>query len=410
MGKIVLLLVALSCIVHAQGTWQLVGFENINVKCIAQDWQDTLNMLIAYADSIYRSSDGGTSWSFAADFAGLPVNYLFYDPFDIDTVYAAVGQGTYSDGIYRSTNGGYEWEVLEWIYIPTCIVIPGWPVDLIVVGSNGSGVFKSEDNGAAWQVWNDGLGDLHVHSLGYSCPTESFPVFSAGTESGLFIKPYNGWIQAPGIPTDLRVSDIAYQSSGVGFATVTGGSWSDGIYVSSNYGISWQISDYWIYPSCIVVNPPWDSGHVFAGDSGLGIKHSSDMGTTWQELNAGLGNLYINMFSYCYLDTARLFCATQSGLYRFHSEPGIVEQEILDYAIFKIPLSILHAEQPIPIVYQDQGKKYSLDIIDPAGRKIRTDLITQSTTTLPGLKRPGVYFIVLQDQGNYCTKKIIVVD
>ena len=153
MGKIVFSLILMICLSSAQGTWQLIGFENVNAKCIAQDWQDTLNMLIAYADSIYRSSDGGTSWSFAADFAGLPVNYLFYDPFDIDTVYAAVGQGAYSDGIYRSTNGGYDWEVLEYFYYPTQIAI-GLPPKTLVLSSNGSGVFKSEDNGATWQAWS----------------------------------------------------------------------------------------------------------------------------------------------------------------------------------------------------------------------------------------------------------------
>ncbi|MCK4251494.1 hypothetical protein KAX97_08590 [candidate division WOR-3 bacterium] len=106
MGKIISVFAALLCLVSAQTNWGLVGFENENVKCIAQHPQDTSIMLISIADSIYRSSDGGYSWSFVVDFWSLSVNCLTFDPLQSDTVFALVGDGTESDAIYRSTDAG----------------------------------------------------------------------------------------------------------------------------------------------------------------------------------------------------------------------------------------------------------------------------------------------------------------
>ncbi|MCK4673361.1 hypothetical protein KAT67_05195, partial [candidate division WOR-3 bacterium] len=114
MGKLISVIAALLCFVSAQTNWELVGFENENVKCIAQHPQDTSIMLISIADSIYRSADGGYSWSFVAGFWGLPVNCLTFDPLYGDTVFALIGNGSYSDGIYRSTDAGNTWAVLEW--------------------------------------------------------------------------------------------------------------------------------------------------------------------------------------------------------------------------------------------------------------------------------------------------------
>lgn len=415
MGKLISVFAALLCLVSAQTNWELVAFENENVKCIAQHPQDTCIMLISIADSIYRSLDGGYSWSFVAGFWGLTVNCLTFDPLQSDTVFALIGNGSYSDGIYRSTDAGYTWDILEWFLSPLCMTIPGFPYPFMLVGCDGWGIFKSEDGGATWQTWNDGLTDLHVHSLDFCMPFDSFPIFYAGTEHGFFYKSWDGWIQANGIPTDLRVSSISYNKSGeFGFATVTGGSWSDGIYKSVNYGMTWQVVDWWIYPACIAINPwsyePWDTVSVFAGDSGLGIKHSGDMGTTWQETNAGLGNLYINMLSYHMLDTLRLFCATQGGLYRYDYEPGINEHTTIAPSFIKIPVSVLRTDQPVPVYCNIKAGNIVLDIINPVGRIIRTDVITKSTTSISCIAQPGMYFIVFRN-GEYCyTKKIIVVD
>jgi len=417
MRKLVFVYVILICLASAQTNWGLVGFENENVKCIAQHPQDTSIMLISIADSIYRSVDGGYSWSFVTRFWGLPVNCLTFDPLQSDTVFALIGNGSYSDGIYRSTDAGNTWDILAWFISPLCMTIPGFPYPFMLVGCDGLGIFKSEDCGNSWESWNNGLTDLHIYALDYCNPFDSFPIFFAGTSHGLFYKGFNGWLQANGIPTNVKVSSISYHITGaLGFATVTGGSWSDGIYRSTDYGQNWQVVDWWIYASCVAVNPMWfhypeDTCSVFAGDSGLGIKRSTDCGAIWNEINTGLGNLYINSLSFHPEDTLRLFAATQGGLYRYDYEPGINEDVTsLCGTKIEVPLSILRAGEPILVKCDNIKGSVEIKIINTAGRKVRIDKITENTTLLKPLKRKGIYFIIFEKDEYYCSKKIIVID
>ena len=177
-----------------------------------------------------------------------------------------------------------------------------------------------------------------------------------------------------------------------------------------------QAVDWWIYASCIAMNPMWfyypeDTCSVFAGDSGLGIKRSTDCGAIWNEINTGLGNLYINSLSFHPEDTLRLFAATQGGLYRYDYEPGINEDiTSLHGAEIEVPLSILRAGEPILVKCNNIKGSVEIKIIDTAGRKVRIDKITKNTTLLKPLKRKGIYFIIFEKDEYYCNKKIIIID
>ncbi len=413
----ILVLATFVCLASAQGHWKLVDFETRNVQCVTQHPQDTSIMLVSTADSIYRSSDGGDSWTFVAHFWGLPVNCLTL--WFGDTSYALVGRGSYSDGIYRSTDSGLTWNVRGWFLIPLSMCIPSYPSPFMLVGCESLGVFMSEDNCTSWELWNEGLDDLHIYALDYCMPFDSFPVFFAGTAQGLFYREWDEWTQASGIPTNVRVSSISHHKIGeLGFATVTGDSWSDGIYRSTDFGQNWQVVDWWVYPSCVVMNPQWwaleDTLSIFAGDSGLGIKRSTDCGATWYEVNTGLGNLNVNALSYHFLDTTRLFCATQGGLYRYMDETGVHER-ITPASGFTIEVlsTIVRAGEPILIrccAGAVSGDVRELTIFDSVGRKIRTDKVTGNISALEPLKRSGIYFVVSSNGEEYCKRKLVVID
>jgi len=413
MRKVILVFLLLSGLAFAQGEWQLVGFENCNVKCVAQHPQDTSIMLVTIADSIYRSLDGGATWACVASFWSLPVNCLTFDPIHSDTVYALIGNGSYSDGIYRSTDAGYTWNILEWFLYPQCMTIPGYG-SLMLVGCDSIGIFKTEDGGSTWAPWNNGLTDFHIYSLAFCSPLDSFPVFYAGTAQGLFYKSFNGWVQAIGVPTDLRVSSISYHPrETIGFAAVAGGSWSDGIYMSTDYGCNWQVVEWWIYPSCVALNPLWqyypsDTCGVFAGDSGLGVKYSSDCGNTWQEVNSGLANLYVNVLSFHPLDSMRLFTATQGGLYRYDYQPGIVEHAAFDADKgFSISKKILRANKPVPVRIDGQCV---IEIFDATGRAVRREWLGEEATHISPIRHTGIYYVLLSNTRNSCREKIIIVE
>jgi hypothetical protein len=416
--KVSVVFCLLVCIGSAQGQWQLTGFSSRSVECVAQHPQDTSIILAAVADSLFHSTDGGSSWSFLTHFSPLPVYCVMYDPDFCDTVYALLGNGSYSDGIYRSTDGGHNWSVLEWFLYPRCMLMT---YERMLVGCDGSGVHTSTDGGGTWQAWNDGLTDLHVFSMDYSQTSgDSAPCYGVGTAHGFFYRAVTGWIQASGVPTDLRVSSISFHhSQPIFFATITGGSWSDGIYRAIDLG-NWQVVDWWIYPSCVAVNPLWpsclsDTCGIFAGDSGLGIKYSSDWGTTWQEMNSGLGNMFVNSLSYHPQDSMRLFAATQGGLYRFQYSPGVVERMVDEYANlgFRVP-TVVRAGAYVPLMWlsEESGNASScwIKLYDAAGRLKRAELLGNTPTALTPLEHSGVYFLEIGDQNKQHRQKIIVVD
>lgn len=415
MRKVFLGLLLSVCFALALGQWQPVSFSGRDVECMANHPQDTSTMLVAVVDSLFHSSDGGYTWSLLTHFNGLPINCMMYDPIYYDTVYALLGDGTYSDGIYRSTDGGYTWAVLEWLYYPRDMLItdPG-PMRIMIVGCDGPGVYKTEDDGNTWIVWNTGLIDSHVHAIDYCAPFDTFPIFYAGTSQGLFSRSSNMWTQANGIAVNVRVSSIAHmKDSDLGFATVGCGSWSDGIYRSLDFGQTWQVVDWWIYSSSVVINPLWqnypnDTCGIFAGDSGLGVKYSSDCGTTWQQVNSGLSNLYINMLSYHPQDSMRLFAATQGGLFRYDYQPGIVEHGAVGVKKgFSISRNILRVNEPIRIRIDD---KCVVEIYDATGRAVRRERLSEEATYILPIERTGIYYVSLSDGRNSYREKIIVIE
>ncbi len=416
MKGVILGLVLSVCVVFAQGQWELAGFSGRDVECMAQHPQNTSIVLAATSDSLFQSTDGGYSWSLLTDFYGLPINCLMYDPIYYDTVYALLGDGTFSDGIYRSTDGGSTWAVLEWLYRPRDMTIthPG-PMRTMLVGCYGPGVFKSEDDGTTWFAWNDALADSHVHAVDYCYEPGSLTVSLAGTSQGLFYRLYNTpWIQASGIAVNIGVSSIHYaKETNLGFATVGCGSWSDGIYRSTDNGYSWQVVDWWIYTSSVAMNPFWqdypnDTCGIFAGDSGLGVKYSSDCGTTWQEVNSGLSNLYVNMLCYHPQDSMRLFAATQGGLFRYDYQPGIIEHSTIGAEKgFSILRNIVRANQPIPVMKDDQ---YTVEIFDATGRTVSRELLGEQATYISPIRHAGIYFVLVSGNRSIYRDKIIVVE
>jgi hypothetical protein len=420
MKRVYFVLGLLMCIASAQGQWQQVGFLGRDVECMAHHPQDTSIMLAGIVDSIFHSTDGGSSWAFICHFNGLPINCLMYDPTYYDTVYALLGDGTYSDGIYRSTDGGNNWDVLEWLYRPRDMALTR-PGRIMLVGCYGPGVFKSEDEGNTWILWNDALVDSHVHTVDYCWAPGSTLVGLAGTSQGLFYRLYTApWVQAGGIPVNLRVSSIDHsRNMQLGFASVTGGSWSDGVYRTTDNGYTWQVVDWWIYSSAVVMNPLWqdypnDTCGIFAGDSGLGVKYSDDCGTNWQEVNSGLGNLYINALSYHPQDSMLLFAATQDGLYRYEYGPGVAENRIDDPNVSAFRVSTVHrVGRPIALISSMTGTKglsLLVTVYDASGRLERTEILGPRSSALAPIHESGVYFLTVAARGVRQKEKIIVID
>ncbi len=125
--------------------------------------------LVAYASAVrggplqhygvYRSTDGGLSWSAAN--TGLPTDIwsIGVDPTDAQTVYVGL-----TSSLWKSTNGGSSWTQMtswQWGYISALALDPA--DRRIVYAAGNSVVARSVDGGATWQklreptaapIWN----------------------------------------------------------------------------------------------------------------------------------------------------------------------------------------------------------------------------------------------------------------
>src|SRR5438034_770926 len=90
--------------------WTTNGPEGGSIRALAIDPQSPATLYVAvqgdrvYSD-LYKSTDGGGSWTAAN--TGLPATYgaLAIDPQTPTTLYA----GTSSQGLFKSTDGGVSW-------------------------------------------------------------------------------------------------------------------------------------------------------------------------------------------------------------------------------------------------------------------------------------------------------------
>jgi photosystem II stability/assembly factor-like uncharacterized protein len=147
---------------------------------------DTTVFAGTYLGGIYKSTDGGVSWTTVSTTTA------------ITTVLALAASPNYAqdrtvlagteNGVYKSTDGGDSW---RWVG-PSCPVYalsfsPDYAKDQTVyAGTYGCGVFESRNGGESWAPMNASLGNLYVRSLAIT-PTRPWTLF-AGTEgSGLWL-------------------------------------------------------------------------------------------------------------------------------------------------------------------------------------------------------------------------------
>ncbi|MCX6138643.1 MAG: T9SS type A sorting domain-containing protein [Ignavibacteriales bacterium] len=177
-------------------------------------------------------------------------------------------------------------------------------------GGGGHGVFLSTNNGTSWTAVNTGLTDLCVHALAASPATDgagSTNLFAGTAGSGVFLSTNNGtsWT-ATGL-TSTGVFSLAVSTApgeAAGSTNLFAGTYG-GVFLSTNNGTNWTQVNTGL-PSTpvwtLAVSPNGAGGtNLFAGASGYvngifysGVFLSTNSGTNWSAVNAGLTNTYVN--------------------------------------------------------------------------------------------------------------------
>ncbi len=119
----------------------------------------------------------------------------------------------------------------------------------LYAGTDGSGIFKSTDEGKSWSSSNAGLTSLSITTI------------AVGSDTVLFV------------------------------GTV------EGVFKSTNHAQSWERIDNWMTSTYTNVLLITRNGAVFVGTSGGGIYRSTNEGSSWYQLNIGLTNFSIRAFA-----------------------------------------------------------------------------------------------------------------
>ena len=154
---------------------------------------------------VYKTTNGGETWQRTRDFWA---NTLAADPTNLQVLYFGTARNGY---VFKSTNGGSYWTNIspggEWVWEVRDIEVDlnshvyaatdsglmklvgfvwtklaGLPTDditalaidrsttpgVVYAGTDGNGVYVSQDGGSSWLPFNDGLGDLSITVLAIS--------------------------------------------------------------------------------------------------------------------------------------------------------------------------------------------------------------------------------------------------
>jgi photosystem II stability/assembly factor-like uncharacterized protein len=246
-----------------------------------------------YTDSndggVYKSTDGGQSWSIANSGMGVVhVRTLAIDPKNPSTVFA----GTRDRGIFRTSDKGRTWEPvnsgLNSLLINVVTVDPVHP-EIIYAGTRDQGVFKSTDRGQNWEAANMGITSPFVQTLAIDPVNPT--VLYAGTRAG------GVWKEGADFSLCRNVcpgNNLAEWFRCNACRDSRSEESADGIFKSLDAGKSWFAVNSGLtdrYISALAIDPA-DTRILYASTDRSGIYWTTDAGESWNRLTRGRLNPY----------------------------------------------------------------------------------------------------------------------
>ncbi len=232
------------------------NFRYVNRLIVHPDHPDTL--VVATNSGVYRSTNGGSSWTETFN-NGQRVQQIVANPMRWDTQFICV----YSSGIYKSTDGGLTWhyvseEITDHYRIEMAIA----PTDTNIVYAspvNSSygllGFFKSPDAGNSWYNlgnstnWLGGQG-WYDNALVVS-PLDPDIIFVGGIDlyrveingASMTTSKISNWYSGteyPYVHADQHAL-VTIQDSPTNFAIIAGN--DGGVFYSPDMGATWESKD-----------------------------------------------------------------------------------------------------------------------------------------------------------------------
>jgi hypothetical protein len=287
------------------------------------------------ADRVYRSTNGGVSWTEAISGLTAPDASQGTSPFvlDVSPNYgddATVFVGSkWHGGVFRSRSGGDQWRPfssgLSW-FVEDIAVSPAYTTDgTVFAGVNGGGILKSVDRGASWQMASNGYhGDGFAVALSPGFANDR-TAFMGGWEIGVYRSVDAGlsWHQRGLAGNTINALAIS-PSDSISNSEILAGT-NSGLYKSTDVGLSWSVITQGLPISsvrAIAYSPAYTDDHTVFLGSGcssamLGVFRSITGGTSWTYLSGGPDDhVYALALSPDFSNDHTVFASTYDALFK----------------------------------------------------------------------------------------------
>ena len=244
------------------------------------------------------------TWKRISMFQELPrdtISAMVIDPNDTEVMYI----GTENAGVYKSIDGGGSWQPvhngLARAAIYTLVMDPR-DSKILYAGTRFGGVYKTTDGGQIWQAINAGI-DIHLNELAiivmdaqnsqhlyFTQATAIYETQDGGlswqnVKDGSGRCPYS-FVGLVADPTDSNILYTADWGESIGSINCQGG-----VYKSTDSGRTWTITNFRSESGEIQLNTLWieptagQTLYIKSGWTGM-LWVSNDKGGTWMESNS----------------------------------------------------------------------------------------------------------------------------
>lgn len=382
-------------------TWEHVLSDD-NITSVEISEADPSIAYAGSASTVYRSNDGGKTWSIVAGGdengwgspgvrAGFPIDFQV-DPRDTNRIFS----NQYGGGNFLSTDGGKSWMDASRGYTGAemrAITVASNEPGLVLAAAR-SGVFISYDGGMTWE----GLCYPPVVSMEWNTakfdPRDKNTIIAGSNWGNVLAKSQNsgqtwtivertvetsnvGWREIAFSPSD---PDIVYGGT-AGYYSA--GSFSNaypgqGIFVSTNGGDTWKQANDALsqdaHVTALAVHPNHPQT-VFAATANHGLLYTQDGGQSWQVIGGGLPSTNAASVAISLTDPQIIFAgffnqaiykSTDGGQTWSHSASGMPAEASIESIVFDPTKfnAVLYAADPFSGVYRSTNGGDSWQLIN----------------------------------------------